>query len=749
MRHAIAVVILASFLASVRQVRAQPVAHNERPPPAESVPGEDEALYSCKQRTGQVVVTFKTDAEIKDLIAWVMGFTCKNFLLDPRVVATGRKISLLTPNKMTAADAYRVFLAAMATVGLTVVPRGNVMRVVEAPAARKEALPIMKQGMPDDVDQVVRYVYKPSYIGVEPLHQAWVAIKSEAGDVFTLGSVLVMTDYASHVREMLSFAKLVDVPGGSDGIYTIPVLHADATKLTEKINGILNLPLGGGAPPRATAGEPAKPEAAAVPSKLVVDERTNTLIVAASDAGYQRVKALVERLDIALEIEGGSSIHVYPLGSAIAEELAKTLTSAISDGRGARAGTSGPPATTPAPPPAPPGPPAPPAAGSPLDTLGAAIEGQVRVIADPPTNALIVMSSGRDFLAIKDVIRQLDLPRRQVYIEAMIVEVDLGNDTTLGTVSHGLSGGVPGDGNNAILLGGVETKDFNSTSILSSLGGAAGLFAGLVSPQTVLGQNIPSFAMLFRALAEQSNANIISSPSIIAVDNVEAKYKVGTTIQVSSGTTIVGVTAGASPAGIGNSHVGPEELPLILNIKPHISNDNLVMLEVKHEAKELTGETALGPTWNTRSFETRVVVGDQQTIVLGGLSQDKETVEATKVPLLGDIPLLGYLFKTTVKRRHKTNLLVMLTPYIIRDQLDLRAIRERKLREHDELARSVSTLDHMKYEPRIDYGRKRGVVEEINRSVQDVEHDIAARGAVARPRGVEAGSVELHPPAGS
>jgi general secretion pathway protein D len=743
MRHAITVLTLVSCLAGVRQVAAQPVAHRDKPPPAESVPGEDDALYSCKQRSGQVVVTFKTDAEIKDLITWVMGFTCKAFLLDPRVVATGRKISILAPNPMTAADAYRVFLAALATAGLTVVPRGNTLRVVEAAAARKEALPILKQGTPDDVDQVVRYVYKPSYVGVEPLHQAWLAMKSDAGDVFTLGQILVATDYASHVRGMLSFATLVDVPGGSDGIYTIPVRHADAAKLSEKINGILNLPAGGGAPARPAATDAGKPETAAVPSKIIVDERTNTLIVASSDAGYQRVKALVDRLDIALEIEGGSAIHVYPLGSAIAEELARTLTQAISDGRGARP-AGGPPAAPPTPAqPASAAPASPTAA--PFESLGAALEGQVRVIADPPTNSLIVMSSARDFFAIKDVIKQLDLPRRQVYIEAMIVEVDLGNDTTIGTDAHAVGGGNLGDGNSTILLGGVETSDFNSTTLVSSLGKATGLFAGLISPQTVLGQNIPSFALLFRALAVQSNANIISSPSIIAVDNVEAKYKVGTTIQVSSGSTFVGVTAGAAPSGIGNSHVAPEELPLILNIKPHISNDNMVLLEVKHEAKELTGETALGPTWNTRSFETRVVVRDQQTIVLGGLSQDKQTLEATKVPLLGDIPLLGYLFKSTTKRSHKTNLLVMLTPYIIRDQHDLEAIHDRKLREHEELARSFTTLDHMAYEPRIDYARKRGVVEEINRSAQDLEQDAAARGAVIRIKRVEAGSVDAHP----
>jgi type II secretion system GspD-like secretin len=119
--------VLASSLAVVHQVAAQPVAvqpaaHREKPSSAETAPGEAEALYSCKQRTGQVVVTFKSETDVKDLIAWVIGFTCKNFLLDPRVVATGRKVSIITPSKMTAAEAYRVFLGALSTIGLTVVP---------------------------------------------------------------------------------------------------------------------------------------------------------------------------------------------------------------------------------------------------------------------------------------------------------------------------------------------------------------------------------------------------------------------------------------------------------------------------------------------------------------------------------------------------------------------------------------------------------------------------------------------------
>jgi len=732
---------------SVRRSAAQPGAvaaakaapDEHKPPEVPEADPKEESLLRCKERTADVIITFKAETEVKDLVAWVMGFTCKNFIIDPRIVSTGRKVSITVPNKLSPSEAYRVFLAALSTIGLTVIPHGNVMRVVEAQSARKEALGLIKKGTPDNVERVVRYVYQPSYAAVEALQQACAAMKSEAGDVVVIGRILLITDYADHVRDMLSFAKLVDVPAGSDAIYTLPVHHADAGKLMEKLNSLLSLQ---GAAPRTGPAEPAKTSGAAAPSKIVVDERTNTLIVAASDAGYQRVRALVDRLDVALEIEGGSAIHVYPLGSAIAEELAKTLTAAIGDGRAAKS-TTGP--TLPAAPTAPAAPAAPA-----LEGLGTAIEGQVRVIADPPTNALIVVSSGRDFFAIKDVIKQLDLPRRQVYIEALILEVSATNNSEVGTSSHAAA---PTD-HGALLLGGVETSDVNSISIINALGGATGLLGGLVgkaldNSTITRGQNIPSFAVLFHAIADQSTTNIVQAPSIIAVDNVEAKYKIGTTIPYPTGTptapVLNSVAGGALPPGVLSNPVDHKELPLILNIKPHISTDNSVLLEVKHESLDQTGDGPLGPSWSTRSFETRVVVQDQQSVVLGGLTQDKEIEQITKVPVLGDIPLLGYLFKTRTKRRSRTNLLVMLTPYIIKDQRELQAIQRRKLHEHDEFARSSSALDRMRFEPAIDAGKKRGLLEDINVAVRDAERDEALHAQAPRPRGVEAGLVEPPP----
>src|SRR4051812_20910708 len=210
-RSLVAVVLIAGLVTGVgvspRIAFAQPA-----PPPAATgagatpspAAGEDEALYSCKKRTGAVAVTFKPETELKDLITWVMGFTCKNFILDPRIVSTGKKVTVIAPNKMSATEAYRVFLVALSTMGLTVVPKGNLMRIVESATAKSETVPIFKRGVPGDEDQVVRYVLRPTYAQAETLRQALDAMRSPAGNVMVAGTMLIITDYASQVRDMMS-----------------------------------------------------------------------------------------------------------------------------------------------------------------------------------------------------------------------------------------------------------------------------------------------------------------------------------------------------------------------------------------------------------------------------------------------------------------------------------------------------------------------------------------------------------------
>lgn len=707
----------------------------------------DDMLYSCGVHKGLVAVTLKPETEVKELITWAMGFSCKNFILDPRIVSTGKKVTVIAPNKMSPSEAYQMFLVSLSTVGLTVVAKGNALRIVDAGAAKREALPIYKQ-VPGDSDQIVRVVIRPSFAQPEALKQAFLSIKSDAGDITVIGSMLVVTDFASTLTSMMSLKKLIDVAGGTEGIYTIPIRHGDAAKMAQMLTAMF-----GGGPVTAAAAGPAKPGAEPAvsepaPSKILVDERTNTLVVSATDPAYQRAKALIDRLDVGVDLEGGSSLHTYQLSSAIAEELAQTLTKAISgDGAAARPQRTGSGGTAPSPGPGQP----PTSAVGALDGLSATVQGPVHVIADKSTNKLLITSSLRDFVALRDVIRELDQPRRQVYIEAMILEVDVSDDLNFGVSAHG---GAPGN-DSGIGFGGVQLPQLSSLSPASALE-AGGLIGGLFgapigglasvfgsSSSLPAGTSIPSYGLLIQALANHSNTNILSTPSMIALDNEQAKSKIGVNIPYLSSTVpaALGVIGATTPLA---TSVSRQPLELELDIKPHISSGDTILLEITHSnggVKDLTG--TLGPTWTTRSVETRVVVRDQQTVLLGGLMQDTVSDTEDKVPILGDIPLLGYLFKYRSKTKHKTNLIIMLTPYIIKDQLDLEQIRQRKLRQNDEFFGSMVRLDSMSFTPGQDYRRKRGLIEEINRAVLEVDAERAVHAATTSPASVSTGRVEI------
>ena len=750
LRGATSAVLVVALVASLA-----PPAAFAQPAPAPAPGPQDDPTYKCGKQTGPVSVNFKPETELKEIIAWVMGFTCRNYILDPRIVSTGKKVTIMAPLKMSQAEAYAVFLAALSTMGLTVVPKGNVSRIVESSTAKSETVPIYKQGVPPNQDQMIRYVLRPSNTSTETLRQALDSIRSPAGSVGVAGNLIIITDYASQVRDMMSVARSIDVPGNSDGIYTIPVKHADAAQLAQKLTEILGIgsgggrgapgggranPAGGPQPPGAAGGGGGGDDSGSVPSKIMVDDRTNTLIVVSGEAGYQRVKALVARLDIALDAEGGASINVYPLQNALAEELATTLNNALGQQPQRQGGRGNAPGQPPSPIPQ----------GGPIGD-GTSLEGQVRIIGDKATNSLLVVASGRDFIAIKRVIKDLDLPRRQIFIEAMILEVQLSKGLNLGSSSHG---GLPIGGGDALVLGGVQTPDLKSLS-LTSLISASGLIGGLIGKELagsreILGTSIPSFGILFQALATQDNTNILSTPHIIAIDNEKAEFSVGNNIPYKAGLTFGGIglpqTGGGQIPGSIGQNIQREKLNLTLNVTPHISSNDSVRLELEQETKDIGGSDAeLGPTWTERKLKTQVVVADQQSVVIGGLIQERDIYSETKVPLLGDIPILGYLFKYAKKTKRKTNLLIILTPYIIKDQLDLQAIRERKVREREEFVRSFTTLNEMKYEPKIDYRRKRGMVEEINRTIISVEQDLEILRNMGNRQIVIDGAIEYGP----
>ncbi|MBK9070937.1 MAG: type II secretion system secretin GspD [Myxococcales bacterium] len=706
--------------------------------------GEDETLYSCKKAKGSITISFKPESELKDLITWAMSFTCKNFIYEAGILARSKKVTIISPLKMSPQDAYRVFLLSLSSMGLTVVPKGNVLRIVEAAQAKGETLPIFRKGTPGNSDEVVRAIMRPTHIGVSALSDAISVVKSSVGDIKVLpdAGAIIVTDYASHIRDMASIAREIDRPSASNGIYTMRINNGDVKDIVAKLNEILGpSPAAGAAGAAGGRGTATRGGGAeqfsvgdvetALPTKILADERTNTLILVTNDAGYHRVRGLVQRLDVALPSDGTGSVHVYSVKHGNAEDLATTIKSALTGQSqpSRRSGTTTPATSTAGPQRnVPVQAPTPAAAGG----DGAAFEGQVQVTHDSPTNSLVVVASERDYMSLRRVLDKLDTPRRQVYIEAVIMEVSVGSGRDLGTSFHG---GLPtGSGNDSLVLGGLQAGSVKSIQP-SSLASASGLIGGIIGPllpesEKLLGTSIPSFGVLVQALGTTKNANLLSSPQLLTVDNEPAEWKVGSNIPYVGSITFGGAGTGAtSPFGSGQQNVQRQPLTLEMKVTPHISADESVRLEVEINISDQIGETSIGglpqPIWSERKLKNVVNVNDRSPAVLSGFISEKTIYSDSKVPLLGDIPILGYLFKVSSKKKEKTNLLVVLTPYIVTSDADLREIYRRKMEERTEFLRQFGSFQKMKYMPKADYGRKRGLIEEMNRTVQEVEREDA------------------------
>jgi general secretion pathway protein D len=721
---------------------AQPAAQPAQPgQPAQNTAttAAEEGLYSCGKARGPVSVSFKPEVGLTDLITWAMGFTCKNFVYGAGIGNRSSQVTIIAPRRMSPQQAWSVFLVALQTMNLTVVPQGNVLTIVETAQAANEPLPIYRRGAPPATAQLVRMVVRPEHMPADELARALDGIKSQHGKIVSLPSanMMIVTDTGSSISKMRTIIAEVDQPLSGERLYLIRVRHADATELATKLGEILGTAgqSGGGGsgspapatrrPRRGGEGEVMPIETggttgstvevnAAVPSKIIPEERTNSLIVLSSEAAYLRVRSLVQRLDVAIDGGGSGRIHVYPLEHGDAEEMSNTLTTVITGmtqaatggGRGG-GGNRQPPRNVDD------------GGGS-----GMAFEGQVRVTHDKPTNALVVVASVKDFLALKDVIQRLDTPRRQVFIEATIMEVQTDSSLDLGASFHG---GTIKDG--TLFLGGLQTPTLRSidpTSLATATGLVGGALGEVLNTEEFFGISIPSFGVLVQALAASSNVNVLSSPHILTTDNEEAEISVGQNIPYQSGLT--GLPGGGQNLGFPVQSVQRQDVALTLKITPHINASDMVRLEIDQEISDVAspdfGGRGLGPSWSKRTVKTTVVVHDQQSIVIGGLMSDRVNYSENKIPLLGDVPLLGYLFKFTRKQKVKSNLLILLTPYVIKSQMDIEQIVQRKTRESREFARTFSNFESMEYRPEIDYRRKRGLLEEINRASLVVERDI-------------------------
>lgn len=674
---------------------------------------EQEVLYSCGKATGNVSVSFKADVKLEELVTWAMGFTCKNFVYGNGVGGRKSSVTLIAPRSMAVSDAWRTFLVALSTMNLAVVPKGKVLEIVEAPQIKDHPLAVHRKSWPSGTEQVVRMIMRPEHIPVADAAAALSTMKSKIGAVTALdrSGVIVVTDYGSSIAGMRTMLAEIDRPAASEQLYSIRVDNVDVAELAPKITELLGI--GGTAPAPAasnrrtskkSAEAPATPETnTAVPSKMIVDERTNALFLLGSEAAYLRVKALVDRIDV--DIGGDDQVvHMYKLQHADAEQLSATLAGLVSGVAATSAankqGGRGAPAASPS------------------------VQGDVKFAFDKETNALLMLSSMRDFLSLRPIIRELDAQRTQVYIEAVIMEV--GSDFTrkLGVSWHG---GTATD-SGAAVIGGFQTEDLSSLAPADALS-SDGLLGGIIGPEldilSPFGITIPSVGAVFQAVAYQESGNLLSSPYILAADNQEATISIGENIPYRSGQSSV---SSVEVAAAGISQVEPiarENIALTLKLTPHVNDEGQIRIDLDLEINDKGSEDfgGMGPTWTTRSMKTTVMVHDQETVVLGGLVGEKTTNAKDKVPLLGDIPVLGYLFRSEYKQVIKTNLLVVLTPHIVSDQIDSHLQLEHRMRERAEYLESIEVLDQMELDSKVDYKRKRGLIEEINQTVARYRRD--------------------------
>lgn len=702
--------------------------------------------------------------EIEKLVQTVSDATCKTFILPENVRG---KISIIGPEngkvEVNADQFYRAFLAALDANGLAVYQQGQFVKIVDKRNAKQNPIPTIvdPNGEYTTAEQMVTKIFKVKYVDVEPLRGVLQQLVSQNGDTIPFPpDVIIINDVGSNMHRLERIIDQLDSRSSSEEMRVIQINYATAQDVADKIQKLFGSQQAGGQAgarsrnPRGAITTPpapglsaARPQGRTEPaaatntggesgtvsvSQIIPDERTNKLIIIASPAGFDRINELVRMIDVPIAGEG--RINVYYLENADAEEMASTLSSLAS-------GSSNRPAR--------PNVPAAAAAGARQPAQAAELfSGEVKISADKATNSLVVIASQADYRSLVKVIEKLDVQRKQVFVEAVIMEVNVQRNDTFGARLHTGYGLNTSDGTLPVVIGTKFGQESLPPSFsVASLASFGGFLAGLQGPSIpgiadTLGFNIPAFGVLIHALADSSDVNVLSTPHILTTDNEEAEITVGQNVPFQAGVAPgalsslagLGGTSGVNPtsaltSSLFGSFVTPinrQNVELKLTVKPQINESDYIRLVINEQTEEIAStDPVLGPTTSKRTAKTTIVARDQETVVIGGIMQDRTIEGVNKVPVLGDIPLIGHLFREQSNKKVKTNLLLFLTPYIIKDQSDFRRIFERKMKERQQFVETFyGQLPG--YEVAIDWDRKKGplgaIEETIYKERQKVEN---------------------------
>lgn len=634
---------------------------------AETQAGGEEKVYLNVQ-----------DQDIKDVIKQISKATGKNFIIDDKVRG---KVTIMSEKMMTKEEAYQAFLSALEVAGFTTVTGpGGIIKIVGLKEAVSSPIPIHVDSTPYTDSYVTRLIPLKNISALD-MSNAIKGLISKSGNMFAYPATntLIITDSGTNIDRLMKIIKELDQEGPQQVLEIIPINFADAKDVAQKVLSLFEIEQKG-AVGGAKKGGGAELEEIKDVSKIIADERTNSLIVLASKRAIDKVRDIIAKLDVPLKTGDTGMIHVHYLKYANAADIAQTLSAvtagAKSSATGAKTGVGERPgekgkegAAKSAP-------------------VVAQLEGGISIGADETTNALIITASAKDYqLLVDELISKLDIPRRQVYLEAIVMELSVTKGNRAGVSGYG------GAGNNTVLgFGSVSGPNMNVLNGLfdpRSLFAMPGMLGGLLARDTVsinvpqagggtTQLTIPSFAAFLNLLQTYNDFNIVSTPNILTVDNEKASIEVTKKRYIPTTTTVA--TAGSVLAGS-----TPVEAGLTLEVTPQITEGDAVRLEIHHKLSNFTGEAQgnIGPPETKREISTTVVAMDGQTVVLGGLMEDQVQHTKSKVPILGDIPLLGLLFRQSSSTSDKSNLLVFITPHVIKDPSDFADISKMKIEQRN------------------------------------------------------------------